>query len=460
LTFDFVKFHTKKTKAMTNFLGRRDCFAALFALLLPAVLSAQYTWQTLSASPQNGQKQDDIFMLSPQYGFCVNGSGRIFRTLNGGQTFQKVADQPGTYFRCIAFRDSLHGFAGNIGPNYFPNVTDANPLYRTDDGGNTWSVVSDISGPAPTGLCALQIVSPQVIVAGGRVGGPTHFLRSTDGGATWASQSLAAHISMVTDVYFSSPDTGYVFGGTNANVQFSKAKIIRTTDGGATWQAVYTGSRTFELCWKAHFPTAATGYVTLLSYAPNSPARFVGKTSDGGLTWQELPFTDNGNKAFGMGFLDENTGWVGCDNSIYETLDGGTTWVAKNVGQYVNKIRVLRTPQADYAFGMGVRAYKMTQLVVSATEPSATVGDWKVFPNPAFDSISFEYFLEKNAEVILEITDSQGRMVFSQHMGQQAQGQQKQTLPLQALPEGAYLARLNVGGIQAAKTIVKLNNRP
>ena len=104
-------------------------------------LSAQYHWQLLPQSPQNGQKQDDVFFLNPTLGWSVNGSGRIYKTVDGGANWVKVLDQPGTYFRCISFLDSLNGFAGNIGPNYFPNVSDATLLYRTADGGASWQPV-------------------------------------------------------------------------------------------------------------------------------------------------------------------------------------------------------------------------------------------------------------------------------------------------------------------------------
>ena len=348
-----VLLHTCVKIKMTM---RKILFVAAILILQTGVLTAQYNWELLPQSPQNGQKQDDVFFLSPALGWSVNGSGRIYKTRDGGATWTKMLDQPGTYFRCIGFLDSLHGFAGNIGMDYFPNVSDATPLYRTDDGGVSWKPVTSISGDTPTGLCAIQIVTPKVIVAGGRVGSPTHLMRSADGGATWASQSLGNQISMITDLYFSSPDTGFVFGGTDANIQLANAVILRTVDAGKTWTKVYQSTRPFEIIWKAHFPTPSTGYATLLSYAPNTLERFIAKTTDGGITWNDVPLVSNGAKVFSVGFLTENTGWVGCDQSIYETNDGGRSWTPENVGQYVNKIRVLR----DTAYGIGVRIYKMT----------------------------------------------------------------------------------------------------
>ncbi len=329
-------------------------------ILQMGVLLAQYNWQMLPQSPQNGQKQDDVFFLNPELGWSVNGSGRIYKTLDGGQNWKLMLEQPGTYFRCIGFIDSLRGFAGNIGTGYFPNVSDTIVLYGTEDGGVSWQPVTSISGDQPTGLCAIQVLSPKVIYAGGRVGSPTHLIKSTDGGHHWTSQSLDAQIAMITDLFFSSPDTGYVFGGTDANIQLAHAKILRTTDGGKSWSSVYESARPFEIIWKAHFPGRRTAYATLLSYAPNTLERYVLKSTDGGEKWTELPLVNTGAKAFGVGFLDDKTGWVGCDQSIYETTDGGDSWSAKNVGQYVNKIRILHSTGQPVAYGIGVRVYKMT----------------------------------------------------------------------------------------------------
>jgi photosystem II stability/assembly factor-like uncharacterized protein len=430
---------------------------AIISFLFKAwMLSAQYHWQLLPQSPQNGQKQDDVFFLNPALGWCVNGSGRIYKTVNGGANWIKILDQPGTYFRCITFRDSLHGFAGNIGPNYFPNVSDATPLYRTDDGGTSWQPVMTITGPAPTGLCALQVVTSDVVVAGGRVGGPTHWIRSTDGGATWTSKNLENQLAMVTDLYFSSPDTGFIFGGTNANIQLSKAKIIRTIDGGTTWTTVYESSRPFEVIWKAHFPTSSTGYATLLSYAPNTLERFVAKTNDGGLTWTDLPLVSNGAKAFGVGFLNENIGWVGCDNSLYETKDGGLTWTPENVGQYVNKIRVLD----DLAFGIGVRIYKMTSPASANTEPIEDTPRLLAWPNPGTNSVRLSFQLESQALVTIQLLDSLGKLLLENPPMRKDAGTHTEVFETGALAAGPYFLLVKVDGQVLAQTTLIIQNKP
>ena len=60
-----------------------------------------------------------------------------YHTIDGGASWKIQLEKKGTFFRCIAFIDSLNGFAGTVGTDYFPNVTDSIPLYKTRDGGQT-----------------------------------------------------------------------------------------------------------------------------------------------------------------------------------------------------------------------------------------------------------------------------------------------------------------------------------
>jgi photosystem II stability/assembly factor-like uncharacterized protein len=51
------------------------------------------------------------------------------------------------------------------------------------------------------------------------------------------------------------------------------------------------------------------------------------KTTDGRETWQEINLIEDARSGeFGVGFIDENHGFVGTMNSGFETKDGGISW--------------------------------------------------------------------------------------------------------------------------------------
>jgi photosystem II stability/assembly factor-like uncharacterized protein len=337
----------------------------------PASLPADATWRKLQTEPYKG-KQDDIHFIDANRGWYVNGAGKIFATADGGKTWTLQLEQPGTFFRTVGFIDADNGFAGNIGIDYFPGVTDTRPLYRTRDGGKTWKVVESLTGEQVKGLCAIDVLHTPyvnagkldhrvVIHAGGRVGGPATLLRSLDGGDSWKVIDMTAHTAMILDVKFFDAMNGVVFGASDSDVQTSHARIIRTQDGGVTWKVVYESKRPFEITWKGSFPSAKVGYATVQSYDPDpaSTQRYVVKTTDGGRSWKELPLVNDAKvREFGIGFRDERIGWVGTSTSGFQTVDGGKHWVPVEMGRAVNKIRVVPTDAGFVAYAIGVDVYK------------------------------------------------------------------------------------------------------
>jgi hypothetical protein len=125
------------------------------------ITSPQKGWYKLNTNRYAG-KQDDITFINEKEGWYVNGFGSIYHTKDGGESWEKLLEKKGTFFRCIAFIDSLTGFAGTVGTDYFPNVTDTIPLYGTIDGGKTWNPVS-YAGPYVKGLC---IILPKIQTRG------------------------------------------------------------------------------------------------------------------------------------------------------------------------------------------------------------------------------------------------------------------------------------------------------
>ena len=368
----------------TSQMTRADIDSIVDATLASTERQASlHEWKALATEPYQG-KQDDVFFVTPELGFYGNGAGKIFRTKDGGSTWEKVFEQKGTFVRCLAFTDERHGVMGNIGPGYFPGVTDDVPVYRTEDGGTTWTPVKAIEGAPVVGLCAFDVVEVPFINAGvldrrprivgvGRVGGPAAYIWSDDLGKSWKQGQIPAIGAMAFDVKFLDERRGFIASATHADVSQSNALILATEDGGATWTEVYRSTRPFETTWKFSFPNANVGYCTVQSYNPDPAAsqRFVAKTTDGGKTWAEIPLVDDHKvREFGVAFLDAELGWVGAMPHGFGTTDGGKTWEPVDFGNAVNKIRLLRGQDRVTGYAIGVEIHKL-ELPSSAPAPSA-----------------------------------------------------------------------------------------
>src|SRR6185437_12748177 len=92
--------------------------------------------------------------INPVYSYVYPSQyGRIFKTTDGGNTWQLLKDSSATFYRSIGFADSLTGWVGNLG--YFSAVSrDTNVLYQTSDGGITW-MPAKIPYPHPVGICGI-----------------------------------------------------------------------------------------------------------------------------------------------------------------------------------------------------------------------------------------------------------------------------------------------------------------
>jgi photosystem II stability/assembly factor-like uncharacterized protein len=336
-------------------------------------LTAQDSWQKLNTVTYKG-KQDDIHFVDALTGWYGNGGGKIYKTTDGGASWNEQLSKPGTFVRALGFVDAQRGFMGNVGTDYYPGVTDTNPLYETRDGGTTWNVIdaARMSGPVVKGICAIDVLKKKsiyqgvlqdrvIVHAAGRVGGPAFLMRSLDGGDTWKSLDLGKQAGAILDVKFFDENTGLIFAATDADAEKSNGLILMTRDGGQSFKEVYRSRRPFELTWKASFPSRNIGYATLQSYNPDKAIskRYVLKTTDGGSSWSELELADDhAVREFGVGFIDDKIGWVGSSTTGFQTTDGGKTWVRVEMGRAVNKIRLLPTAEGFVAYAIGVEVYK------------------------------------------------------------------------------------------------------
>ncbi|MCI0694081.1 YCF48-related protein [candidate division KSB1 bacterium] len=389
----------------------------MLALVEISECVAQSSWKALPNAPIALSRFYDAFFVNPSTGWIVDIGGQIFKTRDGGQTWEFQFISPLAQFRSVGFADTLRGWAGTLSDDL---------LYQTNDGGATWLRVENLPDPKPAGICGISVVNASVIYACGRFEGPSHLIKTTDGGATWSSLDMSAHAGTLVDCHFFSPDSGFVVGGDprGAFPSTTKAVVLFTADGGRNWQTRHTTNREGEWCWKISFASRRFGYVSIEDFMRRG---FCLKTTDGGITWQEIAIPQT-LVTEGIGFVNENKGWIGGPLATsYETSDGGLTWQPVAGMEDINRFRMF-SDTLGYAVGQLVYKYSPDNTTAVNSSKTAQLpldfGLEQNFPNPFNPTTSITYRIVQPGHVQLKVFDVSGQLIA--------------TLVNEAKPAGSY----------------------
>lgn len=351
--------HAMKTKLFPLLLLVATIFIACTPKLNPTFKEQQSLhfsseWQKLEGYPLRYGRTDDLHFFNPEKGFTINSQGHVVKTNDGGVNWEKVFRRKGTFFRCLTFKDSLNGWVGTLGPgDKYLRSADSITLYETHDGGASWEPTF-FDGPYPKGLCGLQTVSDNMIVGCGRVRGPSYFIKSEDGGETWKSYDYNHLAGSLIAPYFYDEKHGLLIGGTTQDKIECRSLVLETFDGGATWDTLYVSKQKGEYCWKVSFPTEKRGFISVQRNVKDGRF-YVLQTEDGGKTWFENEYREDYYYVQGVGFINENVGWLGgTARRTMETRDGGKTWKEMaDAGSGFNKFQFFGDT-IGYGVGFGV----------------------------------------------------------------------------------------------------------
>jgi photosystem II stability/assembly factor-like uncharacterized protein len=186
-------------------------------------------------------------------------------------------------------------------------------IYRTDDGGRTWSFLATL--PSPPVALQFHPVHPDTLYA---ATGSAGFYRSDDGGKTWLERNEGLTNPSLSSLAIdpSSPITIYVstYGG----------GVFKTTDGGESWGAVNTGLTILYVPSVAIDPEE-----TSVLYATTSEGIF--KTSNGGGRWELLA----GSPRYGAKVVvapGQPSTVYSAAACVFRSQDGGATWQRASEG--------------------------------------------------------------------------------------------------------------------------------
>jgi photosystem II stability/assembly factor-like uncharacterized protein len=429
----------------------RSGFVLALALVVGPFAIAQTgagAWSLLDASPSHWYRFEDGSFLDPDTGWIVNADGEIWRTTDGGASWE-LLDQVPAYLRSAVFVNGEHGFVGTLNRS--------NVLYETTDGATFTDITDRIAGPVPSGICGLWAVNENVIYGVGWYAGPAHFVKTTDGGQTWTSRSMSAHIGSLVDVYFWDEQRGIAVGGTAGAGSNSRAVVLLTEDGGETWTVRHTSADTGEWSWKITFPTPTTGYVSV--EGNGFPAKIL-KTTNAGLTWSEQLIPQSPHLQ-GLGFITEEIGWASGRGLTSVTTDGGQRWEPLTLDGSINRFEFFGD---TLGYAMGTRIYELTRLTTTNAEgtlPASAAAITSSFPNPFAASATIEYQTDRAGDVTLEVYDVLGRRVAVLARGFRPAGPHEAAWDGQGedgrrLASGTYLLRLTAGDRVATRRLTLL----
>lgn len=385
-------------------------------------LAAQSSWHYLPNAPNaGGWRIDDVFFLDSQRGWCATSNGKIYKTSNGGHTWEKRYDS-NSYFRCIEFYNDSIGYAGSLDAKFL----------RTTNGGQSWTNLAPSITPLPSAVCGISIPDSLVAYAVGQWDSPAFFLKTTNGGQSWTRTNMNQYAKALVDVFFINRDTGFVSGE-----GFSGAVILHTTDGGATWSKKFDSQTPGQYVWKIQRVTPECWVGSIQTFGGG---KFV-KSFDEGMSWVEkaAPIPD----MQGIGFATPQHGWVGgYVNGFYETFDGGDSWAFQDFGGNFNRFYFL---DSTLAYASGESVYKFFGATPSETsqpvrrEMQDDGFTATILPNPSDGVFKVNFYLPVRDNLRMSIFSAEGALLREvYHERQVAPGEHQFRVDCSDLPAGAY----------------------
>ena len=296
---------------------------------------------TPTPAPPAGSYQliNALWMSDATTGWARTTTYRLLRTTDGGKSWQDVtppypASSSGQFPPAFA---SLTGSVAWVAVSEkLPDGTIAGVVFRTSDGGHSWqqaTLPTSQLGPSQVQFVNAQdgwvLSSP----GGGAAGSEgVNLFRSTNGGQTWSLVARAPGAlplqGIKSGMGWISATTGWITGSIAIP---NTVYLYRTQDGGVSWQPqALPSSFPVQATQPPVFFSASEGLLPVTFSTAQGPSFAVYATHDGGATWSSSTLLSTIGSAWDWDFLTMQQGWVvgATGSTLHETSDGGQHWTA------------------------------------------------------------------------------------------------------------------------------------
>ncbi len=278
----------------------------------------------------------------------AQSAGNVDQSLYSGMRWRSIGPARGG--RSIA----VTGSATRPNEYYFGAV--GGGVWKTTDYGNTWAPVGDTAfRTSSVGAIAAAPSNPDVVYVGmgescfrGNIIQGDGIYKTTDGGRTWSHSGLAStEVISKIRIHPTNPDLVYAAVLGHSYDAHPDRGVYRSKDGGKTWDKVlYRDDRSgaIDLSMDPKNPDvlyAATWqvYRTPWSMESGGPGSALYKSTDGGTTWNDisknagLPTGLWGKVGVSVSGADSNRVYAIIENEnggVFVSDDGGATWRKTN----------------------------------------------------------------------------------------------------------------------------------
>ena len=421
----------------------------------------------------------------------LGNDGGIYRSSNGGSSFTKVASLPVTQFYEIGIDKTnpqrLYGGTQDNGTNrtttgglgdwasiyggdgFYVIVDPTNPnviyaesqngaLGKSTNGGASFTgATSGISTTEKKNWSTPVIMDPNnnnVLYYG-----TNKVYRTTNAASLWtaASPDLTngnqARLGTVTTIAVAKTNSNIIMAGTD------DANVWITTNNGSNWTKV---SASLPYRWVTRVAFDPTNdnidYVTYNGLKWKDPQPHVFRTTDRGLTWQDISsnLPDAPVNAFDVDPLRPNVLFVGSDVGAYVSFNSGGSWQFLGTGLPMVSVYDFKIhPTANYlvagTHGRSMYKIDLSQVVGISSNNSEIPNGFELYqnyPNPFNPSTKLSYKLQSASYVELSVFDITGKLVSTLVNKQQNAGIHETEFVANNLSSGVYFYSLSADGKQ------------
>lgn len=281
----------------------------------------------------------DVHPANPAIIYVGASSGGLWKSVNGGATWQPMMDKEGSYsigWITIDKRNPNIVWVGTGENNSQRSVAYGDGVYKSEDNGRSWKNVG-LKQSEHIGKIVVDPTNSDIVYVAAQgplwnAGGDRGLYKTTDGGKTWEQVLKISEHTGVSDVELDPRNPKVVIATSYQRRRHfftlinggPESAIHRSTDGGKTWTKVITGLPAEEL---GRIGIAISPVNPDIVYANVEAANRKGgiyRSSDNGVTWEKRSDYNQGSMYYGQVWADPvDVGRIYIPDVILQVSDDG-----------------------------------------------------------------------------------------------------------------------------------------